>query len=235
MIALLIATLAASTPVRNPGMLATAMHDSRKADWGPAMHYQRYARLFVTNGNRWGVDPVIVACIAYAESRYHVEAPKLYRKVCKTTYKGCDRPGPCRTKHTVKCRRQWVNNQEAGMMQVDNRQRFARVGYKLCTGKALTGGRRARMKKLRPPAVAICVGAYALSVFKAIAKRRRFKPKLPRNVRHFNNWPGLRWHFWTAMYNWGPSKRRRNGYPRVIAGCWRRYMKIIKRTMRGRP
>lgn len=216
-------------PTVTAGKIATAMADSRKANWGPAMHYQEYARLFVANGRRWGIDPVIVACVAYAESRYHVQAPKLMRKRCKVTYKGCDRPGPCRTVHTQDCPIIWVNNQEAGMMQVDNRQRFARVGFKHCTGLKLTGGRVERMRKLRPPAVAICVGAYALSVFKAIAKRVRYKPKLPRNRRFFTNWPGLRRHFWVAMYNFGPSKRRRNGYPRVIAGCWRRYMKLIRK------
>lgn len=229
---ILLTILTASTPGDRLAIrLATAMTDARKANWGPAKNYPEYARLFVTNGRRWKVDPVIVACVAYAESRYHVEAPKLVREKCTITYRGCDKPGPCpRTKIVKTCRKQWVNNQEAGMMQVDNRQRFVRVGYKACTGRRLTGGRAERIRKLRPPAVAICVGSYALSVFKAIAKRRRFKPKLPRNVRFFTvSWPGLLRHFWVSFYNWGPNKRRHNGYPRVIAGCWRRYTNAIGR------
>ena len=246
-IALAVATLlalwmlGASTPgAVEPGKLATAMADSRKANWGPEMHYQEYARLFVTNGRRWKVDPVIVACVAYAESRYHVQAARLYRKRCRTIRVGCpDRPGPClwlpddkRWKTT--CKRVWINTAETGMMQVLYHGKNAYWGYKHCTGKTLTGTRRQKKALLKPPAVSICVGAYILGKLKKWASKRPWKMR-PRSVKSkaFFATAVMRQHFWTAFYNWGTAgwatKAPFNGYPRVIAGCWRRYTNAMRR------
>lgn len=140
--ALLLATLATATPVRNAGRLAMAMIESRKANWGPVVNYQRYARLFVVNGRRWKVDPVIVACVAYAESRYHVEAARLYRTRCKSVKVGCsDKPGPCRwlpdaMRWRKTCKRVWINTAETGMMQVLYHSKNAFWGYGHCAAPA---------------------------------------------------------------------------------------------------
>lgn len=228
-LALLIMATAPVKPAYTAQEISYAMTLHKRINWGDKTQFKKYAKLFVKYGNKWKVDSLLVACVAYTESRYHIEAPKLFRKLCKNKYVGCDKPGPCsRTKITAVCKRTWVNNQESGMMQVDNR--WANNGYKACTGKTLTGNRQARIKKLLPPEVSICVGAKILSVYKkwAMSRKKRMIPRARRNKRHFNNYPGLRKFFWVSFYNWGPNKWRGNFYPRVVTSCWRRYRNTIK-------
>jgi hypothetical protein len=177
------------------GDITKVMVSKWKRSYGRKGNFARYAALFVKYGRQWKVDPVIVACVAFAESRFRAEPPKLMRTVCRQKLYGCRNPGPC-YRHGWKkvCKEKWINTAEAGMMQVLWYDGSTRAGYKACTGKKLFGWRWAREKRKRiaqarlsVPKVAICVGSYELSKWKKWAlyggygkircKSRHYKPK----------------------------------------------------------
>jgi len=230
--------------------LSSAMKADARPSWGPAKHYDRFARLFVENGRRWGVDPVLVACIAYAESRYHIKPPRLWVTRCKTRLVGCDRPGPCNPRRVKTCKPVHLNTEEAGMMQVLWHDRSTREGYRLCTGRKLTGKRTVRQDKLSAPEVSVCVGAYELARWKRWAYRggygrircgrrggvcrNRLTPRRKRNRAFFTRHPDLAGIFWSSFYNWGSNKWVGNGYARKVAWCYRRYTKRIGATRKAR-
>lgn len=222
----------AGTPVSTAKMLETAMRDSRKSSWGAVSRYEELAQLFVKNATRWGVDPVLVACVTMAESRFHVKAPPLYRDKCTFRLVGCDRPGPCNGRYVKRCKRVQVNRAEAGMMQVLWFDKSTERGYKECTGHRLTGSRTVRQAKLSPPKVAICVGTYELAKWKQWATKggygriprwRRMKIRGKASTSFFNRYPELRSLVWVRWYNWGSNKWVGNGYARVVLSCVRRF------------
>ncbi len=209
--------------------ISSAMRASWKPSWGDKAKYYGYAKLFVKNAGRWGVSPLVVACVAYAESRYHATPPKLMRERCRTKLVGCNQPGPCWPRYKRICKRVQINTAEAGMMQVLFYDRSTKVGYKKCTGRKLTGRRAARKRKLSSPEVAICVGTYELSKWKRwVGKRkRRQRPRAKANKAFFRRHPKLLQYFWTGRYNWGSNRWVGNSYPRVIALCVQRYQRHI--------
>lgn len=244
--------------------LAAVMTWARKHGkhrWGKSARYLEYAKLFVKNGRRWKVDPLLVACVAFAESRFRVTAPPLYLNRCKTVLQGCNRPGPChkRVRWKKVCKRTHVNTEEAGMMQVLWYDGSTRKGYAKCTGKKLVRRARTRTlararahKQLMPPKVAICVGTYEMSQWKRWAyvggygrirchtrKSRgsrycanRLKPRKKRNVSFFKKHPQLKRHFWVSFYNWGSNNWAGNFYPRFVLGCYKRFKdRMAKRVV----
>jgi hypothetical protein len=241
------------------GDIAHAMRTHWRPHWAKRLHYDRYARLFVKNARRWKVDPVLVACVAYAESRYQPR-PVMWAKRCKwiSGASRCNKPGPCYRfdwKYKKVCKSVKVNKDESGMMQVLYYDGSTRKGYKLCTGKRLRGKRGQRRRALMPVKVSICVGTYELAKWKKWARyggwgrircRRRghrtkycplrLQPRAKRNRAFFTKWPKLKRHFWVAFYNWGSNFWKGNFYPRYIAGCYHRYTKSIRkrRASRGR-
>jgi hypothetical protein len=237
-------------PVKNVTAeeIAYCMKKSHKPSWGDVKRYPEYARLFIKNGKRWGINSVVIAGLAYTESRYHEVAPKLMRKVCKNSMVGCpDRPGPCywrsgekRFKET--CKMKWINHAETGMLQVLWYSGAAKRGYRHCTGMELKGNRKQKKALLNPARVGICVGAYEMSIYKKWYTRRanskhrwtrlRMRPRSKHNKAFFATYPHvLKW-FWTSFYNWGsgswPLKPPHNGYPRVVLSQAMKYWKMIR-------
>lgn len=175
--------------------IAAVMKSKWKRSKGHHSTYGRLAKLFVKNGRRWKVDPVLIACVAAAESRFRLNPPKLMAKVCREQQVGCSKPGPCwRHRWKTVCKRKQINVAESGMMQVLWYDRSTREGYKQCTGKKLFSWRWGRAKRKRiaqktlsKPEVGICVGSYELSKWKKWAlyggygkircKNRSYKPK----------------------------------------------------------
>lgn len=233
--------------------IAAAMKSHRRANWGNARHYDKYARLFVRHGRRWGIDPVLVACVAMAESRYKKRPPPLYRQKCQVKMFGCHNPGPCYPHWRKVCRKVKVNVAEAGMMQVLYHDGSTRQGYKACTGLKLLGSKAEKQRKLRPLDVAICVGTYELSKWKKWATKggygrikcgkkngrcsRRMTPKKLANISFFQRYPKLKQLFWVSFYNWGSNRWKGNSYPRKVLWCYQSYQKKISklRKMRKRP
>lgn len=230
--------------------IAATMRDHRKTNWGKAKHYDKYARLFVRHGRRWGVDPILVACVAMAESRYRRRPPALYRQKCINKMIGCSRPGPCYPRWKKICRKVKVNVAEVGMMQVLYYDKSTHLGYKFCTGKKLIGNKEQKQRNLRPFDIAICVGSYELSRWKKWALyggygrircvkkdgicSKRMTPKYPANVSFFQRYPKLRRFFWVSYYNWGSNRWKGNSYPRKVLWCYQSYERKIKELRKAR-
>lgn len=253
---------ASDTQAKDLAAVMTWARTKGKHRWGKAARYTEYAKLFVENGRRWGVDPLLVACVAFAESRFRVKAPPLYATRCETKLIGCSKPGPChRVRWEKTCKKVQLNTEEAGMMQVLWYDGSTADGYMKCTGKKLMKRARTRTlarakahKQLVPVKVAICVGAYEMSRWKKWAlhggygrircnKRRtrgnkycinRLRPKNKRNVKFFKNHPNLRKHFWISFYNWGSNNWAGNFYPRFVLGCYKRFKTLVEKRVVAR-
>lgn len=214
---------------------------------GDVHRYPEFARLFVKNGRRWGIDPAIVACVAYIESGFRARPRPVWTKKCRTKLVGsCTRrPGPCYPRYKKICKRVRRDAGEAGILQTLWYDKSTRVGYKLCTGKKLFAkcgrSRKTRRscakKRLSLLKVAVCVGSYELSKWKRwatkggygrIKRRHRMKPRAKRNVAFFKRHPKLLKFFWVARFNWGSNKWIGNGYPRAVLYCYKRLKRGIK-------
>jgi hypothetical protein len=228
--------------------LAIAMKKARKRHWGPVKEYPKLAKLFVKYGKRWKIDPILVAAVAYTESRYQLR-PKMYAKRCQWKGNYCNKPGPCykfNWKYTKICKTVLVNKDESGMMQVLYYDKSTRQGYYKCTGKRLTGTRKQRREKLSPVDVSICVGTYELAKWKkwtyyggwgTIKCRKRgmrtkycplrLKPRKEKNIKFFTKYPRLKRHFWISFYNWGSNRWKGNFYPRFVLWMYMKYKRII--------
>ncbi len=181
--------------------LLCAMNTHPGKTKGDVHRYQEFARLFVKNGRRWGVDPVIVACVAYIESGFRARPRPVWKTKCREKLVGsCTRrPGPCYPRYKKICRKVRLDAGESGILQSLWYDKSTRIGYKLCTGKKLFAkcgrSRKARRscakKRLSPPKIAVCVGTYELSKWKRWAYKgghgripcwryKRWKRKTPR-------------------------------------------------------
>jgi len=242
--------------------IATVMKSKWKRSWGSKSNFDHYAQLFVQYGRKWHVDPLIVACVTYAESRFRVKPPRLMATRCKTKLVGCSRPGPCyRTRWVKTSKRVQINTAEAGMMQVLWYDRSTREGYQKCTGKKLFRGRHHRaqrrklaQRRLSVPRVAVCVGTYELSRWRrwalwggygrircgraskntAYKCTNRMRPRKKRNIRFFAKYPSLKPHFWTVFYNWGSNTWKGNHYPRRVLYCYHQYRQAIRKLVAAR-
>ena len=219
--------------------IADAMTKRWKPSWGRQEKFPGYARLFVKYGRRWKVDPVLVAAVAYTESRYR-ENPKLFRMKCTFSVPTCSKPGPCyrfNWKWKKTCKKVLVNQAEAGMMQVLYYDRSTHEGYKKCTGKRLRGRKEKKKRLLRPVNVAVCVGTYELAKWKTwatvggygkVRKRWRMRPKFKRDVAFYRQYPRLKKFFWVTWYNAGSNVFKNNGYSRKVLWMFMQYNKEIQ-------
>jgi hypothetical protein len=264
------AVVQSATPTIDASVTAVALADvmrterggdwwpvTRRGEWGPADRYGEWAGHFVTQGLKWGVSPVIVACVAYAESRYHATPPTLWKHVCTNVYVDprCSAPGPCNPEQVRKCRPVRANVAESGMMQVLWNDASTRIGYHACTGKQLSRNKTEAQAILGNPEVGICVGAYELSKWqrwgtvggfglikcrlpgqRGVGCPNRMTPRDAISVDFFKFHPELLRFHWVAFYNWGSNRWRGNGYPRHVLWCYKRYKRALaKRALQPSP
>ncbi|MCK5019355.1 MAG: hypothetical protein KAS32_20005 [Candidatus Peribacteraceae bacterium] len=208
----------------DPDDLATVMFEKVNRKWDKRSYkkFKDYAKLFIENGKRWKVDPVLASCVGLIESRY-TEKLILRKKICVTGYY-CDSVGKCSFRD--KCVRVRVNTNDEGMMQVLWIDRSTKVGFKKCTGKKLKD--RKQLHKANPN---ICIGIYEMAKWKEWKQRtrqnRRLKPISKWNRYFFIRNPLLRKFYYIGFYNWGP-RHIGNAYPRMVLLCYQRYMKRLK-------
>ena len=185
---------------------------------------RRLARLFIQNGERWELDPGLVACVAYKESTYRIRPRKIRR--CRTKIQNGSAVQICGI----------INAPEVGVMQILPHDRSTRVGWRLCTGRK----RWRRRADLRRPVVNVCIGTYELHKWRkwTIKRGHWWRPLHRWHKRFYRKNPELRPFHWVASSNWGPRRRPRFkfkiGYPVRVFRCYRDFLKHKRRVV-SRP
>lgn len=155
------------------------------------------AKLFRKYGAKWGVDPWLIASVAYQESRYSDKPIRIYVKRCSHRQIG-------KTRHyRWKCLNIWPG--ERGMLQVV--PYYGRKSFFACKGRQPKNNR-----EFEPTETNICVSVHLMA-----ARRRKVRRRLARG-RSFIKSP------WSKRYTktYGPCMpAQRKFCQRNVALCRR--------------